>query len=83
MQVNLTIEPMRQGMKSVSDQLREAIEAGPMSRRQISKATGLDESVLSRFVHGKSGLAVPSIDKVCKLLRLELRPIKKPRVKKG
>lgn len=70
-------------MKTVSDQLRQAIEAGPTSRRQISFAIGLDESVLSRFVHGKSGLSILSIDKLCKLLGLELRPIEKPRAKKG
>jgi transcriptional regulator with XRE-family HTH domain len=66
-----------------SGQLREAIEAGPKTRYQIAKETGLDEGLLSRFVHGKSGLSVSSIDKLCECLGLELRPFERTRAKKG
>ena len=68
-------------MRSVSDQLREAIESSSMTRRDIGRAVDLDESVLCRFVHYQGGLSVSSIDKLCKFLKLELRPVRKPRAK--
>jgi len=69
--------------RKASDQLRQAIEAGPKSRYQIAKETGLDEGLLSRFVHGKSGLSIPSIDKLCECLGLEIRQVRRPRATKG
>jgi len=56
----------------VSEQLRKAIVAGSKSRYQIAKETGLDEGLLSRFVHRKSGLSMESIDLVSECLGLEL-----------
>ncbi len=52
--------------------LRRAVNDGPLSRYAIHKATGIDQSVLSRFVAGQCGLSLESIDKVCELLGLRL-----------
>jgi len=65
---------------SVSEQLRAAVEAGPLSRYEICKQTGLDQGLLCRFVHGESGLSFRSIDLLCELLGLELRPVKPKQV---
>ena len=54
-----------------------------MTRYAISKATGLPQSQLSRFVHGQEGLSVDSIDRICELLGLRLIGPKKTRIKKG
>ena len=62
----------RKQPNKVSDQLRLAVESGVMSRYELAKRTGLDEGLLSRFVHGKSGLAMESIDLIAEVLGMEL-----------
>lgn len=61
-------------MVSVTEQLRKAVEQCGETRYAISKATGIPESVLSRFVAGGKGLRSENIDLLCAYLRLELRP---------
>ena len=78
------MQPMRSKQaKKVTDQLREAIISAPVSRYQLCRQTGLDKALLSRFVHRKAGLAMESIDLLCAALGLELRPVRRPRAKKG
>jgi ribosome-binding protein aMBF1 (putative translation factor) len=62
----------------LSDQLRKAIDASGMSRYAIAKAIRLDQSVLSRFMAGKCGLAVETIDNMGELLGLRIVADKKP-----
>jgi len=69
--------------RKVSDQLRQAILDAPVSRRQICLRLGIDEGQFSRFMNHKGGLSMEGIDAVAELLGLELRPIKRPRAKKG
>ena len=57
---------------SLSDQIRAAILAAPVSRYQISKVTGIPEGNLSRFVAGKSGLSLASVDRVGEYLGLQI-----------
>jgi transcriptional regulator with XRE-family HTH domain len=58
--------------KAFSDQLRKAIDNSNLSRYAICKEIGVPQSLLSRFMHGKGGLSVETIDKLCKLLRVNL-----------
>jgi transcriptional regulator with XRE-family HTH domain len=46
-----------------------------VSRYRIAKETGLEQSALSRFVNGKAGLDVGSVDKLATFLGLDLLPI--------
>ncbi len=62
---------------TLTDQLRHFIEAGEMSRYELSKITGIDKAVLSKFVHGKCGLSMQSLDKIGEILDLQI--IKKPK----
>lgn len=66
-------------LPSLSDQLRDAILAATCTRYSISKATGIDQATLSRFVRPRSnsasvGLSLNAIDKLAKHLNLELSP---------
>jgi hypothetical protein len=55
-----------------SDQLRAAVENAEETRYRISKATGISESILSRFVRGDAGLSMESTDLLCAHLGLRL-----------
>ncbi len=59
-------------MAKLTDQLSKAIDhnAQGMTRYAICKASGLDQSTLSRFMAGKSGLALETVDKLGELLGL-------------
>jgi len=43
-----------------------------MSRYRICMNVGLDESTMSRFMRGKGGLSIHTIDAIALLLDLEL-----------
>lgn len=62
------------GMMSVTDQLRRAVEGCGQTRYAIGKATGIPQSVLSRFVAGGRGLRSENIDRLCDYLGLMLTP---------
>lgn len=66
-----------------SDQLRQAVENSDKTRYQISKETGIDQSILSRFVNQGAGVSMDSIDKLCECLGLWLISEKRPRKGKG
>ncbi len=53
---------------NLSDQLRGLIEDSGKSRYEIAKATGVDQAVLSRFMHGKGGLSMPVLDSLAEYL---------------
>lgn len=55
-----------------TDQLRAAIRKSEKTRYQISAETGIAQSTLSKFMHGKGGLSVEGIDLICKSLGARL-----------
>ncbi len=70
--------------KTISDQLRAAIENAPVSRYRISQDTDIAEATLSRFMTGKGGLRLSAIDTVGEYLGLKLvaeKPAKKRKPK--
>ena len=58
--------------KTVSDQLRDIIENGPLTRYRISKDSGVDASQLLRFVKGTGRLTTDSLDKIGEVLKLRI-----------
>ena len=66
-------------MVRLTDQLRSAIDGSGMSRYAVAKAIGLDQSTLSRFMSGKAGLSIETIDKLGEFLGLQLVTAKKHR----
>ena len=75
------LRAMRQ--TKLSDEIREAVNASGMSRYAISKALGISESTMSRFVNGKGGLSMEYLDRLGELLGLHVvvRPMKERRGK--
>jgi plasmid maintenance system antidote protein VapI len=57
---------------ALSDQLRLAIEQSEHSRYAIHKATGIDQAVLSKFVHGERGVSLDTVDILGEYLGLEI-----------
>ena len=71
-------------MKKLSEQLREAILSAGVSRYEISKATGVGQPTLSKFVLGqRPGLSFDAMDAIGLYLGLAIvRPTKKKRPSK-
>jgi transcriptional regulator with XRE-family HTH domain len=62
------------GMASVTATLRAALERCGQSRYAVSKATGIPQSTLSRFVAGRKPLRGENIDRLAHYLGLVLTP---------
>lgn len=59
--------------ESFEDTVLRAIAESDLSRYQISKQSGVPESVLSRFVSGKRSISLDTLEKLRVVLNLELR----------
>ena len=57
---------------SLSEQIRRHIGRCGLTRYEIAKRTGIEQSALSRFMSGERGFATGSLDKLAKLLELEV-----------
>jgi len=77
---------MKPKTEKFTDQLRRIVETCGISRYQISKETGIDESTLSRFVHGERCLSEKNLDQLGEYLGLRIvtdKPKSKGRTRKG
>jgi transcriptional regulator with XRE-family HTH domain len=68
---------MAKQRKKLSDQIREAIEMCGQSRYAISKATGISEATLSRFMSGERGLTTTALDTLADHLNLNIQASKR------
>ena len=57
---------------SFSDQVRAAIQDADETYLAISKAAKVPQPNLSRFMHGKSGLSMQSLDRLAEHLGLQI-----------
>ncbi len=60
----------RKRQQTLSEQLRDIIENGSMSRYEISKRSKVDASQLHRFVNGNGRLTTDSLGKIGNVLGL-------------
>ena len=72
---------MRQRPDKLTDQIRRAIAACGVSRYRLWKETGIDQAVLSRFMAGKAGMTLKSLDVLAAALNLRI-VVGKPKRKK-
>ena len=67
----------------LTDQLRQAIDDSGLTRYQIAKATGIDESALAKFYNGHRGLSMEALNSLGEFLQLKITLGRKPGKKKG
>jgi transcriptional regulator with XRE-family HTH domain len=78
-QVTVTIVSMKR--KSLSDQIRQAIDDSELSRYEVCNAIGLNQATMSRFMNDKGGLSLATLDKLAELLDFSLTTKPKPKGK--
>ncbi|MCX7428785.1 MAG: helix-turn-helix transcriptional regulator [Planctomycetia bacterium] len=54
------------------EQLRRAVMRSSMTQAELSRRTGLAESIISRFVHQGTGVSMRSADKIVETLGLRV-----------
>ena len=62
----------------LTDQLRQAIDDSGLTRYQIAKATGIDESALAKFYNGHRGLSMDALNALGEFLQLTIALGRKP-----
>jgi transcriptional regulator with XRE-family HTH domain len=68
--------------KPLTDQLRQAIDDSGLTRYEIAKQTGIDESALAKFYNGHRGLSMEALNALGEYLQLKITLGRKPE-KKG
>lgn len=62
----------RKRSKTLSDQVKQAIDDSGESRYAIAKATGIDESALAKFYNGQRGITTDTLDRLGAYLGLRI-----------
>ena len=60
-------------MESLMDTLKKEIKRCGMTRYRLWKLSGVEQSVLSRFMAGKLGMTLDTADQLCRVLKLRLK----------
>jgi transcriptional regulator with XRE-family HTH domain len=63
----------------LSEQIRQAIKDSGRTRRDISEAAKISESLMSRFMSGDSWLSKEYLDRIADVLNLNLQPAMRQR----
>jgi len=71
----------RRKSKTMTDQVREAIDDCGVTRYRISQDTGIDESTLAKFYHGQRGMSLDNLNLLFEYLGLRIVTDRK--LKKG
>lgn len=65
----------------LTDQVRQAIDDSGLTRYQIAKETGIDESALAKFYNGHRGLSMEALNSLGEFLELKIVLGRKPQKK--
>ncbi len=63
---------------NLSDQLRQAIDDSGLTRYEIAKQTGINESALAKFYNGHRGLSMEALNALGEFLQLKITLGRKP-----
>ena len=72
----------KQRSKLLTDQIRQAIDDSGLTRYQIAKDAGIDESALAKFYNGHRGLSMEALNALGEFLQLRITLGRNPK-KKG
>ena len=67
----------------IQEQLRQAILDADVTRYRLSKMTGVEQGILSRFVNRERSITLDTAAKLAAALGLELTPTGKAKQRKG
>ena len=60
-------------MKTLADQIRNAVKASKLSHYRICQETGIDKASLSKFMTGdRQGLSMEALNRLAALLKLRI-----------
>jgi len=62
----------------LTDQLRQLIDECGLTRYEIAKRTGIDESALAKFYSGRRGLSMEALNALGEFLELKIVLGRKP-----
>ncbi|HEY2760760.1 MAG TPA: helix-turn-helix transcriptional regulator [Pirellulales bacterium] len=68
----------REQPKKLTEQLRQAIADCGLTRYEIAKQTGIDESALAKFYNGQRGLSMEALNALGEYLQLTIHRGRKP-----
>ena len=58
--------------ENISDALKRFVEGSEMSQRQIALNAGITPAVLNRFLRQGGGMSRDGLDRLCRVLELQL-----------
>ncbi len=63
----------------ILEKIRKELKKCGVSRYEVAKKTGIDQTILFRIYHNTRGCTIETADKLCKYLGLELqsKPMKR------
>ena len=60
--------------RTIVEQLRQAIVDSGESEYAVGKATGVSQTIFSRFINSERGISIETAAKLCSYLKLDLLP---------
>ena len=70
-------------LPALSEQLRKIVADCPVSLCELSRQTGVNKAVLSKFARGQCGMLLESLDKLGQYFKLRVVIEEKPQKRKG
>ena len=59
-------------MASLSDEVRQAVDASGLGRNEVGRRARIDKAALSRFMAGQAGLSMAALDRLAEVLELKI-----------
>ncbi len=63
--------------KTLTDQIREAVQRSKVTHYEICRQTGIDKSSMSKFFSGERGLSLTHLDELAELQGLRITSTRK------
>lgn len=67
---------------TLSGQIRDVIESRPLSLAELGKLSGVDPTVIGRFLSGERDLRLATVDKIAAALGLRLVEVGMPKARR-